>query len=117
MAIGSIGLFFGILLYAVIVGSIIRLLFLCIKALQKYVGTKEMKPEQAATCASLGEALKSYRAKCNMTQEFVAQSLCVSRQAVSKWESGTSDPSTTNLLALAKLYGVKAEDILNKVIS
>ena len=50
-----------------------------------------------------------------MTQEFVAESLCVSRQAVSKWENGTSDPSTSNLLALAKLYGVSVEEILNKI--
>lgn len=40
-----------------------------------------------------------------MTQEFVAEALGVSRQAVSKWESGASDPSTTNLIALAKLFG------------
>ena len=50
-----------------------------------------------------------------MTQEFVAESLGVSRQAVSKWENGTSDPSTSNLLALAKLYGVSAEEILSKI--
>ncbi|MCB8641579.1 MULTISPECIES: helix-turn-helix transcriptional regulator [unclassified Holdemanella] len=31
-----------------------------------------------------------------MTQEFEAESLGVSRQTESKWESGTSDPSTTN---------------------
>ncbi|MFR5093285.1 MAG: helix-turn-helix transcriptional regulator [Adlercreutzia equolifaciens] len=39
-----------------------------------------------------------------MTQEFVAHELGVSRQAVSKWEKGTSDPSTHNLIALAELY-------------
>ena len=50
-----------------------------------------------------------------MTQEFVAESLGVSRQAVSKWESGASDPSTSNLLALAKLYSVSAEDLLRSV--
>ena len=49
-----------------------------------------------------------------MTQEFVAESLGVSRQAVSKWESGASDPSTTNLIALAKLLGVKVEDLLKE---
>ena len=49
-----------------------------------------------------------------MTQEFVAESLGVSRQAVSKWESGASDPSTSNLLALAKLYGVSAEELLRE---
>lgn len=50
-----------------------------------------------------------------MTQEFVAESIGVTRQAVSKWENGTSDPSTSNLLALAKLYGVSAEELLHSV--
>ena len=49
-----------------------------------------------------------------MTQKFVAESLGVSRQAVSKWESGASDPSTTNLMALAKLFGVSAEELLKE---
>ena len=47
-----------------------------------------------------------------MTQEFVAEAVGVSRQAVSKWETGAADPSTANLLALAKLYGVSAEELL-----
>lgn len=50
-----------------------------------------------------------------MTQEFVAETLGVSRQAVSKWESGISDPSTTNFMALAKLFGVTVEDMLKEV--
>lgn len=50
-----------------------------------------------------------------MTQEFVAEHLGVSRQAVSKWENGTSDPSTSNLLALAKLYGVSAQELLQQI--
>ena len=49
-----------------------------------------------------------------MTQEFVAEALGVSRQAVSKWETGTADPSTSNLLALAKLFGVPAEELLHQ---
>ena len=64
---------------------------------------------------SLGNVLRQERLKRNMTQEFVAESLNVSRQAVSKWENGTSDPSTGNLLALAKLYNVSAADLLNKI--
>lgn len=42
----------------------------------------------------------------------VAEAVGVSRQAVSKWETGAADPSTANLLALAKLYGVSAEELL-----
>ena len=53
--------------------------------------------------------------RCKMTQEFVSETLGVSRQAVSKWENGTSDPSTSNLIALANLYGVSAEELLKSV--
>ena len=66
---------------------------------------------------SLSETLKENRARCKMTQEFVAESIGVSRQAVSKWEKGTSEPNTSNLMALAKLYGIPAEDLLRGVES
>lgn len=63
----------------------------------------------------LCEILKEYRIRHNMTQEFIAEQLDVSRQAVSKWENGTSDPSTSNLIALAKLYGVSVDEMLKAV--
>ena len=50
-----------------------------------------------------------------MTQEFVAETIGVSRQAVSKWETGASDPSTSNLIALAKLFDISAEELLRSV--
>ena len=94
---------------------IIYLFLLLVKALKKYIKSSDVRKEKNETKVSLGEALKEYRTKCKMTQEFVAESLGVSRQAVSKWENGTSDPSTSNLLVLAKLYGVSAEEILNEI--
>ena len=93
-------------------------IYLCVllaKALRKYLKSGEVRKETAAVRRSLGEALKEHRTWCMMTQEFVADHLGVSRQAVSKWENGTSDPSTSNLLALAKLYGVSAEELLKEV--
>ena len=66
---------------------------------------------------SLSEMLKENRTRCKMTQEFVAESIGVSRQAVSQWEKGTSEPNTSNLMALAKLYGIPAEDLLRGVES
>ena len=66
---------------------------------------------------SLSEMLKENRTRCKMTQEFVAESIGVSRQAVSKWDKGTSEPNTSNLMALAKLYGIPAEDLLRGVES
>ena len=94
---------------------LVYIIILIIKALKKYLKSVDVRKEKSETKISLGEALKTYRTNCKMTQEFVAESLGVSRQAVSKWENGTSDPSTSNLLALAKLYGVSAEEILNKI--
>ena len=64
---------------------------------------------------SLGEALKKNRIRCQMTQEFVAETIGVSRQSVSKWESGISDPNTSNLIALARLYGISAEELPKSV--
>ena len=66
---------------------------------------------------SLAEILKENRIRCKMTQEFVSETLGVSRQAVSKWENGTSDPSTSNLLALANLYGLSAEELIRSIDS
>ena len=100
-----------------IVGGLIYLFILLIQALRKYLKSGEVRKETAAVRMSLGEALKENRMRCNMTQEFVAEHLGVSRQAVSKWENGTSDPSTSNLLALAKLYGISAEELLKEVQS
>ena len=94
---------------------LVYIVILIVKALRKYLKSADVRREKNETKTSLGEALKTYRTNCKMTQEFVAESLGVSRQAVSKWENGISDPSTSNLLALAKLYGVSAEEILSKI--
>ena len=99
---------------ALLAGSI-YVFILLVKALRKYLKSGEVRKEKSAVCKSLGEALKEHRIRGQMTQEFVAERLGVSRQAVSKWENGTSDPSTSNLLALAKLYGISAEELLKEV--
>ena len=96
-------------------GGLIYFFILLIKALRKYLKSEPVRKETAIVRRSLGEALKAHRTDCKMTQEFVAEHLGVSRQAVSKWENGTSDPSTSNLLALAKLYGISAEELLKEV--
>ena len=85
-------------------GVLIYLVYLLIKALRKYIKSEPVRKEKAQSVKSLGEVLKRHRTECRMTQEFVAESIGVSRQAVSKWESGQSDPSTTNLMALAMFY-------------
>ena len=106
--------FIMIMLAVVAVG--IYVLVLIIKALKKYIGSKEVRKEKEGIRKSLAELLRENRVRCKMTQEFVSETLGVSRQAVSKWENGTTDPSTSNLMALAKLYGVSAEDLLKGIV-
>ena len=96
-------------------GVRIFIIVLLIKALMKYLNDKKTTPEQEIIRRSLGEALKAHRQQSGMTQEYVAEALGVSRQAVSKWETGAAEPSTSNLLALAKLYGVDPGELLRGV--
>ena len=110
----------GLLLLMIVVmiifyAPVIYIIVLLIKALRRYLKSSDVRKEKNKTRKSLGELLKTYRTNCKMTQEFVADRLGVSRQAVSKWENGVSDPSTSNLIALAKLYGVSVEEILNEI--
>ena len=91
----EIAVVLGVLaVYAVFLGLGITLLVLLIRALWIYIKThekvQEIKKETAAVRRTLSETLKDHRTRCMMTQEFVAESLGVSRQAVSKWETGVS---------------------------
>ena len=61
----------------------------------------------------LNEKLISLRKKNKLTQAQVAETLDVSRQAISSWETGAVLPSTDNLKALSRLYQVPADSLLN----
>ncbi len=61
----------------------------------------------------LNEKLLSLRKKNKLTQAQVSETLDVSRQAISNWETGTVLPSTDNLIALSRLYQVPVDHLLN----
>lgn len=61
----------------------------------------------------LHERLAALRKKKGLSQLALAEALDVSRQAVSKWESGRSAPSTENLLRLSGIYGVPVDVLVN----
>ncbi len=63
---------------------------------------------------ALSDNIKRAREKQGISQEFIADKLGVSRQAVSKWETGQAEPSTKNLLQLAELLKVDANLLLNE---
>ena len=85
------------------------------RSLKKYMKSKDVRSDKKIIKKTLGECLKEHRIQCKVTQEFVAETIGVSRQTVSKWENGSSDPSTSNLFALAKLYGLSVQEILNEL--
>lgn len=69
---------------------IIYVVYLLIFALRKYIKSKPVRKEKEEYVKTLGGVITKQRMECQMTQEFVAETLGVSRQAVSKWENGVS---------------------------
>ncbi len=60
--------------------------------------------------------LQFLRKSHNYTQEELAKKLDISRQAVSKWETGVTIPDLDVLLKISKLYGISINDILEPKI-
>lgn len=115
MAAGFKVILFSLLILIPLAALFVYLIFLVVRALRKYIKGGPARAEAKEVRGTLGERSRENRARCRMSQEFVAEAVGVSRQAVSKWENGTSDPSTANLIALAKLYGVSAEELLKEL--
>ncbi len=59
------------------------------------------------------ERLYDYRRANHFSQEELAEKIGVSRQAISKWERGESSPDTDNLIALARLYNITIDELIN----
>ena len=59
------------------------------------------------------EKLQELRKQKGLTQEQLAESLFVSRTAISKWESGRGYPNIDSLKAIAKLFSVSIDDLLS----
>lgn len=66
---------------------------------------------------NLSEKLYSLRKKSGLSQEQLAEQLNVSRQAISKWESGTAVPETEKLIAISKYFNVSMDYLVKDEIS
>ena len=62
---------------------------------------------------NLADKLQLLRKKNLLSQEELAEKLGISRQAVSKWESGQSLPDLNKLKAISKLYNVTIDSLVN----
>ena len=105
---------FGIVLLigVAVIAAFITVGIFLIRALSRYVKSGNVRKEKSSIKKSLGEVLKQHREECKMTQEFVAESIGVSRQAVSKWETGDTIPNTETLKRLSKLFDVSINTLL-----
>ena len=79
-----------VLFWIAVSAGIVYLFILIVKALKKYVNSKEVREEKKAVAKSLGEALKENRIRCQMTQAELAEKIHVTDKAVSRWERGVS---------------------------
>lgn len=61
------------------------------------------------------EKLKQLRTKNEYSQEQLAEMLNVSRQAITKWESGKGMPDISNIKMIASLFGVTLDSLLDDV--
>lgn len=61
---------------------------------------------------SVGENIRSLRIDKGLSQDYIAELLGVSHQAVSRWENGLAAPSVDNIAELCELFDVSFEQLL-----
>ena len=67
---------------------------------------------EVSAMRQIGKNIKKYRAQMGMTQDQLAEKLHVTRQAVSNWENGKTQPSIETLTAMGELFGVSVEMLI-----
>lgn len=60
----------------------------------------------------LSDNIRYYRKENNMSQDELAEKLNVSRQSVSLWENGQTQPTIDNIIALTNIFNISANDLL-----
>ena len=65
----------------------------------------------------LSERICQLRRKCGLSQEQLAERIGVSRQAISKWETGTSTPELEKLIALSECFQITLDELIREPVS
>lgn len=61
---------------------------------------------------SLGEKIKAMRQQASLSQEQLAEKLNVSRQAITKWETGKGIPDIANLIAISDEFDLSLDELI-----
>ncbi len=62
----------------------------------------------------LSDNIRKYRKLNHMSQDELAEKLQVTRQSISLWETGQTQPSLDNIIALAKLFNISTDNLLTE---
>ena len=63
---------------------------------------------------TFGEKLRESRKTAGLSQEELAEKLNVSRQAITKWETGAGIPDIGNLMTISNLFGIALDDFISE---
>lgn len=61
----------------------------------------------------LSDNIRYYRKRKEMSQDELAEQLGVSRQSISLWETGQTQPTIDNIIALTRLFGITSDELLS----
>ena len=79
----------------------------------KYINATKKIQKTTKFYMNFKDNLKRIRKEHNLSQEELAEKLNVTRQSVSKWESGLSYPEMDKVISLCNLFNVNIDDLLN----
>lgn len=61
---------------------------------------------------TIGDKIKQQRKQKRLTQEELSEKLHVSRQTISKWETGLVTPDVDNIIQLCKIFEISTDELL-----
>lgn len=97
---------------------VVNRLFCYNSCMETHIRHERCGKEKPRTAAGedmiLAEKVMALRKKNNWSQEELAEKLNISRQSVSKWESGASLPDIDKIIAMSGLFGVSTDYLLKE---
>ncbi|MBQ3237157.1 MAG: helix-turn-helix transcriptional regulator [Oscillospiraceae bacterium] len=63
----------------------------------------------------IGKNIKSNRTKLGITQEELAEKINVTRQAVSNWENGKTEPDIETLTKIAQIFDISIDELVDGI--
>ena len=74
---------------------------------------RDVKERNEGYKMAIGMKIKTLRKQHNITQRDLAKILCVTSQAISKWENGKNMPDISVLPMVARLFGISMDELFD----